>query len=462
MKCKHCRRDIIQGSKGWADSTFGFTLCGDPMIPHEPAEPVAAPAVEPQNVCTCYMKPHRYGCPGRVEDIQTKATSLPPYKCSVCNKSFNTIDEYKNSKCISIEPEAGSTHPERDQSNIDNEKLLDDMIERLRPRPEMPSEKSKRLTKKEQSSARRREKRAILAAMPYRTAEEWADGMVTIKETMDGPVHSNEWQVVFCGHALPAKKDKAQVERHADSLRRTLRKKLRHYGAQEKRALCAVFGQRQKEGREILLPEKRAASVQQEPLSAALRRLVDEVPRNGQCDEVWKQAEAALKSQPAAPRTQGREPIQLNHNQETLCRQWAADDRLWTTQETVEFNLKTFARSILVAGEARTQPAPHPQVENLALEIAEAIRHKQRVSNTYRDNQLVPLIISKLQSFFTALPEATKEEKTIELEPHEIDFEKLHRKFLEGRAKRLGCTIKEAAKIRRTRESAGPDVDYED
>lgn len=39
--------------------------------------------------------------------------------------------------------------------------------------------------------------------------------------------------------------------------------------------------------------------------------------------------------------------ISLNQKQLASCDEWAADDRLWTTQETVAFNLKTFARVIL-------------------------------------------------------------------------------------------------------------------
>jgi len=42
-------------------------------------------------------------------------------------------------------------------------------------------------------------------------------------------------------------------------------------------------------------------------------------------------------------------PIALSKAQEALARQWAADDRLWTTQETVEFNLMVFARAVLAA-----------------------------------------------------------------------------------------------------------------
>jgi hypothetical protein len=44
-----------------------------------------------------------------------------------------------------------------------------------------------------------------------------------------------------------------------------------------------------------------------------------------------------------------RGPIRLNPEQERAVTQWAADDRLWTTQETVEFNLRVFARVILAA-----------------------------------------------------------------------------------------------------------------
>jgi hypothetical protein len=40
-------------------------------------------------------------------------------------------------------------------------------------------------------------------------------------------------------------------------------------------------------------------------------------------------------------------PIPLTSAQEQAIREWAADDRLWTTQETVEFNLRIFARLML-------------------------------------------------------------------------------------------------------------------
>lgn len=42
-------------------------------------------------------------------------------------------------------------------------------------------------------------------------------------------------------------------------------------------------------------------------------------------------------------------PIPLSKAQELLAKQWAADDRLWTTQKTVEFNLRVFARAVLGA-----------------------------------------------------------------------------------------------------------------
>ena len=46
-------------------------------------------------------------------------------------------------------------------------------------------------------------------------------------------------------------------------------------------------------------------------------------------------------------------PIPLSDDQQAAVKEWAADDRLWTTQETVEFNLRTFARLILKsAGDA--------------------------------------------------------------------------------------------------------------
>jgi hypothetical protein len=39
--------------------------------------------------------------------------------------------------------------------------------------------------------------------------------------------------------------------------------------------------------------------------------------------------------------------IPLSQSRQALIKEWAADDRLWTTQETVALNLETFARAIL-------------------------------------------------------------------------------------------------------------------
>lgn len=66
-------------------------------------------------------------------------------------------------------------------------------------------------------------------------------------------------------------------------------------------------------------------------------------------------------------------PLPLNAAQELAAKTWAADDRLWTTQETVEFNLRIFARVILAsvlmsggeAGERREQRQPEgPSVDD--------------------------------------------------------------------------------------------------
>lgn len=49
----------------------------------------------------------------------------------------------------------------------------------------------------------------------------------------------------------------------------------------------------------------------------------------------------------SADRSRPIYPIPLNAEQTDAVTLWAADDRLWTTQETVEINLRTFARTIL-------------------------------------------------------------------------------------------------------------------
>lgn len=50
-------------------------------------------------------------------------------------------------------------------------------------------------------------------------------------------------------------------------------------------------------------------------------------------------------------------PTLLNQRQEEAAKTWAANDRLWTTQETVEFNLRTFARVILKAATSPFVPS---------------------------------------------------------------------------------------------------------
>lgn len=53
--------------------------------------------------------------------------------------------------------------------------------------------------------------------------------------------------------------------------------------------------------------------------------------------------------------------IQLTPQQEQAAKDWAAEDQLWTTQETVEFNLRTFARVILAAA-GRSAETPTPPI----------------------------------------------------------------------------------------------------
>lgn len=51
-------------------------------------------------------------------------------------------------------------------------------------------------------------------------------------------------------------------------------------------------------------------------------------------------------------------PIELNSTQEQLVKLWASDDRLWTTQEAVEFNLRVFAHNILKWDTQGIKPNP--------------------------------------------------------------------------------------------------------
>jgi len=67
-----------------------------------------------------------------------------------------------------------------------------------------------------------------------------------------------------------------------------------------------------------------------------------------------------------------REKIRLPDAQEQAVREWAADDRLWTTQEMVEFNLRVFARKILQLGQ-QAAPAPSWQPMETMPEVGQVI-----------------------------------------------------------------------------------------
>ena len=59
-------------------------------------------------------------------------------------------------------------------------------------------------------------------------------------------------------------------------------------------------------------------------------------------------------------------PVPLTAEQVQAAKDWAADDRLWTTQETVEFNLRTFARVILRAALTGSPEPPQSEKQSLA------------------------------------------------------------------------------------------------
>jgi hypothetical protein len=86
-------------------------------------------------------------------------------------------------------------------------------------------------------------------------------------------------------------------------------------------------------------------------------------------------------SAPLPVAAHGQSPIHLNEEQEHSVKAWAADDRLWTTQETVEINLRTFARVIL-RDAAESAPLP---VEG-AQELVAKWRARAREAERYGDN----------------------------------------------------------------------------
>jgi NTP pyrophosphatase (non-canonical NTP hydrolase) len=70
--------------------------------------------------------------------------------------------------------------------------------------------------------------------------------------------------------------------------------------------------------------------------------------------------EASTAEQSPEPRL-GMNLVMLSEPAEKLTKLWAADDRLWTTQETVEFNLRTFARAILASESVSVGESPAPE-----------------------------------------------------------------------------------------------------
>lgn len=100
--------------------------------------------------------------------------------------------------------------------------------------------------------------------------------------------------------------------------------------------------------RTLLRAEQAEAEIAR--LREALVRISHGLAAQQAMPDDWWQAEldAALALVPAStPERHG--PIQLSDAQRKAIKEWAADDRLWTTQETVEANLATFARVILAS-----------------------------------------------------------------------------------------------------------------
>lgn len=79
--------------------------------------------------------------------------------------------------------------------------------------------------------------------------------------------------------------------------------------------------------------------------------------------------------------------VHLSEQQEALVKLWAADDRLWHSVETAEFNLRVFARAILQSARAAQRdlsaPAASDPVED-ALQIvgAKTYQMPQREART--------------------------------------------------------------------------------
>ena len=70
-----------------------------------------------------------------------------------------------------------------------------------------------------------------------------------------------------------------------------------------------------------------------------------------------------------------QQPILLNPIQRKIVKDWAEDDRLWTTRETTAFNLEIFARAIL-----RARPSPRKVA-------AELLELRLKASQTIEENE---------------------------------------------------------------------------
>lgn len=89
-------------------------------------------------------------------------------------------------------------------------------------------------------------------------------------------------------------------------------------------------------------------------------------------------------------------PIQLNFAQETAVDTWASDDRLWSTEETVRFNLKTFARVIIGASPSLYHSASlRSEIRELIIHLrnSEAICHVHHVGCPQDDTCDCPGIV---------------------------------------------------------------------
>jgi hypothetical protein len=70
-------------------------------------------------------------------------------------------------------------------------------------------------------------------------------------------------------------------------------------------------------------------------------------------------------------------PVALTSEQEKLADTWAADDGLWTMQETVAFNLRTFARAVILESTRHAQEpmsCGHPKacLETISIGVGES------------------------------------------------------------------------------------------